>query len=199
MREDDDLLARRATRGDRAAVEEILVRHYADIARLCRRIAADPTDAEDCTQEALIAVVRGLPSFDHRSKLSTWIYRVTTNACLDELRRRSRRGIPVDPSDPAGPLDRSEHAPGGGTVGGSRDPVADLDGVTTAIDLDRALVQIPFEFRVPLVLREVADLDYRQIADHLDVPVGTVKSRIARGRAALAKVLGGPDDDRERT
>ena len=136
-------------------------------------MTGDPTDAADACQEALLAIVRGLPGFDGRSAFSTWAYRVATNACLDELRRRRRRpepGLPEGPDEPA--------------------TVDDAEGVTTRVDLDAALQSRPADFRAAGVLRDVAGLSYDEIAAALSVPPGTVRSRIARGRSQLASLLG---------
>src|SRR4029079_14057959 len=107
-----------------------------------------------------------------------WAYRVATNACLDELRRRRRR-----PPLVADPVEVAEGSP--------RHPIAgDREAaVTDRMAIDAALAQQPEEFRVPVVLRDLADLDYGEIAETLSIPVGTVKSRIARGRAQLARLL----------
>ena len=103
-------LVRRAQDGDRDALDELLGRHYDAISTRCRRIAGNAADGDDATQEALLAIVRGLARFDGRAAFSTWAYRVATNACLDELRRRGRRPVPVEedpePAPPSGPTDR---------------------------------------------------------------------------------------------
>jgi RNA polymerase sigma-70 factor, ECF subfamily len=124
-------------------------------------------------------MVRGLPRFDGRSSFATWAYRVATNACLDELRRRSRRRVVPLTADLAAGLDEP---PG--------DPVGLEDSAATRIDVDRALATLSPEHRAAIVLRDVCDLDYAEIAEVLGVPPGTVRSRIARGRAALADALG---------
>jgi RNA polymerase sigma-70 factor (ECF subfamily) len=142
---------------------------------VCRRLAGNEADALDAAQEALIALVRGLPGFDGRAAFSTWAYRVATNACLDELRRRGRR------PDPG--LPEVEEVPRGGPPGVD-------DDVADRLDIDAALQRLPEEFRAPVVLRDLAGLDYAEIAAVLDIPPGTVRSRIARGRAALARHLG---------
>jgi RNA polymerase sigma-70 factor (ECF subfamily) len=143
---------------------------------VCRRLAGNDADAADAAQEALLAIVRGLPRFDGRASFGTWAYRVATNACLDELRRRGRR------PDPG--LPEHEEVVAGGPPG--------LDEqVANEIDIDDALQQIPVEFRAPVVLRDLGGLDYAEIAEVLDLPPGTVRSRISRGRTALAAVLGG--------
>ena len=91
---DDSTLINAAQRGDRQALDQLLRKHQSRIYAVCRRIAGNDADALDATQEALIAVVKGLPRFDGRSKFSTWIYRIATNACIDELRRRQRQPTP---------------------------------------------------------------------------------------------------------
>lgn len=139
-------------------------------------MAGNDHDAADATQEALLAIVRGLPRFDGRSAFATWVYRVATNACLDELRRRKRRPTPVDDD-----VDVE-----------TRQPVDALDTTIAArVDIDAALRRLPDDFRAAVVLRDLSGLDYAEIAEVLEVPTGTVKSRIARGRAMLADLLGG--------
>ena len=173
MRDDDDL-ARRAARGDRRALEALLERHVDHVHALCRRVLGHPEDARDATQEAMIAIARGITRFDGRSAFTTWMYRVATNAALDELRRKQRRPEPIDV------LGRDTPAAG---------PALDTV-VTERLDVDAALATLPPEFRVAVVLRDLCDLDYATIAEVLGVPPGTVRSRIARGRALLGEVLG---------
>jgi RNA polymerase sigma-70 factor (ECF subfamily) len=176
---DDVALVAAAQGGDRAAVEALLRRHHDRLYAVCRRLTGDDADAADACQEALIAVVRGLPRFDARSSFATWAYRVATNAALDELRRRRRR---PDPGLPDG-WGAEE-----GVQAGTAPPVADQ--VAARLDVDAALVQLPPEFRAAVVLRDLTGLSYEEIAQVLDIPAGTVRSRIARGRAALAELLG---------
>ena len=87
---------RRAKRGDAAAIDSLLRAHYDMVRAVCHRIIINTSDAEDATQIALLSIVRALPSFDGRSKFSTWIYRIATNAALDEVRRIQRRPLPTD-------------------------------------------------------------------------------------------------------
>jgi RNA polymerase sigma-70 factor (ECF subfamily) len=170
-------LVEAARAGDRAAMESLLRSHADRVFAVCRRITGSDADAADAAQEAMIAVVRNLGRFDGRSSFGTWVYRIATNASLDELRRRRRRPGPADTSDLP-----PDHDPR------QSDPAATRAEATIEdrLLLEPALQRIPEEFRVPLVLRDVGDLDYAEIADTLGVPIGTVKSRIARGRAALA-------------
>jgi RNA polymerase sigma-70 factor (ECF subfamily) len=170
---DDHTLAGAAAAGDRRALEVLLERHTDRVFALCRRVLLHHEDALDATQEALVAIARGIRRFDGRSAFTTWMYRVATNAALDELRRRRRRPHPVEvlPDPPT-------------TATGVEDPV------DARLDVDEALRRIPPEFRVAVVLRDLLDLDYAEIAEILDVPPGTVRSRIARGRRSLRAVLG---------
>jgi RNA polymerase sigma-70 factor, ECF subfamily len=176
----DDALATRAAGGDRRALETLLERHVDRIHAVCRRVLGDREDALDATQEAMIAVARGIDHFDGRSAFTTWLYRVATNAALDEGRRKARRPEPVDL-----PRETPAH-------------VSPEDAVDARLDVDAALRDLPEDFRVAVVLRDLCDLDYAEIAEVLGVPAGTVRSRIARGRAALADALGNRGDTGER-
>jgi RNA polymerase sigma-70 factor (ECF subfamily) len=164
-----------AQAGDRQALDALLRLHYDRVYAICRRMTGNDHDALDATQDALIALTRGLSRYDGRAAFSTWAYRVTTNACLDELRRRRRRPVPaaelmIDASNGSGPsLDQT---------------------VTDRITIDDALATLPPDFRAPVVLRDVLGLDYAEIGDVLGIPPGTVRSRIARGRKALAGHVG---------
>ena len=166
-------------------MDQLLRRHYDRVHAVCRRITGSEADAADAAQEAMIAIVRALPRFDGRSSFGTWAYRIATNSSLDELRRRRRRRPVLADTRSMGDLgDTAE-------VVELADPHSTLrlDAIAERMSLDAALLALPESFRVPVVLRDVADLDYAEIAEVLDVPVGTVKSRIARGRAALAAEL----------
>jgi RNA polymerase sigma-70 factor (ECF subfamily) len=173
-RVDDAGLVDLARRGDRHALDQLLQLHFDRVRSLCRRVMANDADTDDATQEALIAICRGIVRFDGRSSFSTWLYRVTTNACLDELRRKGRRPIAME----------RDALPLPAVTAGFADDVADR------LALDDALAQLSPDFRVAVVLRDVCQLDYEEIGDVLSIPPGTVRSRIARGRAHLARLVG---------
>ena len=162
----------------------MLRRHYDRVHSVCRRITGSASDADDACQEALIKIVRNLPRFDGRSSFGTWAYRIATNASLDELRKRQRRPSlhTVRPS-PAGDDDERSIDLADDTAGRQTERIDDQ------LAIDAALDGLSEDFRVVVVLRDVIDLDYQEIADVLDIPLGTVKSRIARARAQLADVL----------
>lgn len=177
----DALLLKRAQRGDRASQDALLREHYDTVRAVCHRIVLNRADADDAVQNALINIVRALPRFDGRSAFSTWVYRIATNAALDEVRRIRRRAVPTDDH-------RTIDSP-------TSDGTAAVDART---DVTAALSDLSEEHRVALVLRHVADLEYEEIAVILDVPVGTVRSRLSRARAQLAEVMGNPEAAPER-
>lgn len=171
-------------------------------------------DAQDALQDALIALARGIRRFDGRAAFGTWAYRVATNACLDELRRRRRRPVPDALGAPSGD-GRHEHGaaladvadpggaaggPGGAIVGGAAAGPAGggVGAVAERLVIDAALARLPADFRAAVVLRDLCDLDYGEIGRVLDIPPGTVRSRISRGRAQLADLLGNRDATAER-
>ncbi len=178
---DDQTLVAAARDGDRASLDQLLRRHYDRIFAVCRRVTGNDADGADAAQEALIAIVRGLDRFDGRSTFSTWVYRIATNASLDELRRRRRRPVAnvIDRGDDSHETDHADPESG-----------VRIDSLGDRYVLDEALAALAEDFRLPVVLRDVGDLDYAEIAEVIGIPVGTVKSRIARGRAALAASLG---------
>jgi RNA polymerase sigma-70 factor (ECF subfamily) len=167
-----------ARQGDREAFDQLLRRHQPMIWALCRRIVGDDHQAADAAQEAMISIVKNLARFDGRSSLRTWIYRVATNAALDEVRRRGRRPQLLNDDEI---LRRAAVVTHGG------------DAVDDRMVVEAVLAQLPADFRAAVVLRDVVDLDYAHIAEVLNVPPGTVRSRIARGRRLLAASLGAYD------
>jgi RNA polymerase sigma-70 factor, ECF subfamily len=169
----DEALVDRARGGDGLALEALLRRHYERIYAVCRRLTGNDADAADAAQNATIAVARGLPRFDVRSRFSTWSYRIAVNCSIDEMRRRSRW-----------PLASLEDV----TPGGSRPP-DDTELSAQRLDVDAALRQLPAAFRAAVVLRDMCGLDYAEIAAVLELAPGTVRSRIARGRGALVRLL----------
>jgi RNA polymerase sigma-70 factor (ECF subfamily) len=156
-------------------------------------MTGNEADAWDASQDALVSIVRGLPRFDGRSAFGTWAYRIAANACLDELRRRGRRALPGLPLDHDA---EPRLAPA---------PSAAIDGLPDRLAIDAALTQVPEPLRTAVVLRDLCDLEYADIAEALDIPSGTVRSRIARGRSLLAGLLaegnpaGGPERPSPRT
>ncbi len=167
-------------------MDALLRAHYDTVRAVCHRIVLNRADADDATQAALISIVRALPRFDGRAKFSTWAYRIAVNAALDEVRRIRRRPHAVGDAASLAELGAAT-AHGGGE-----------SAVESRMVVQAALARVPEEYRVVLVLRHIADLDYADIAVALDIPVGTVRSRLSRGREHLAGILGNPDGTGER-
>lgn len=174
----DEDLVRRCRAGDTSAFGELVERHQSRVYHLCLRIVGDPDEAYDAAQDALITAWRKLEQFRGESAFTTWLHRVTVNACYDQIRKRRRQPMLHLATD-----DDRVHEPG--------PPIPDhADAVTTSADVMAALAHVPEDFRAALVLADVEDLPYDEIAAILDVAVGTVKSRVHRGRVALARALG---------
>jgi len=173
----DEELVRRCRAGDTSAFGDLVERHQSRVYHLCLRIVGDPDEARDAAQDALIAGWRKLDQFRGDSAFTTWLHRVTVNACYDQLRKRRRQPM-LHLAD-----DEREHEPG--------PPLPDhADAVATSAEVSAALQRVPEEFRAALVLADVEDLPYDEIATILGVAVGTVKSRVHRGRVALARAMG---------
>ena len=156
--------------------EEVARDHSRFMYSVAFRLAGNHSDAEDVVQEALLRVKRGLPNYTPGS-LKGWLARIVTNVFLDETRRRKRRPQTALPDDP----DRI-------IAGG---PAADeaLAMVSLPDHIQSALAGLQDEFRTAVVLCDVAGLSYSEIADHTNVPVGTVRSRVHRGRSRLREEL----------
>jgi len=142
------------------------------------RLTGNDADAQDLVQEVLVRVHRGLSTYRPGS-LEAWLSRITTNAFLDDLRRRRRR-----PTEPLAD-DRAV------ALAGSEDVEATVAAASLSGDIETALRKLPEDYRVAVVLCDVVGLPYGEIADQLSIPVGTVRSRIHRGRSALRASLAG--------
>ena len=168
-----------AQSGDRAALESLLRENYGKIYSICRKLAGNDADADDATQEALLSIVRKISSFKGESRFSTWAYRIATNACLDEIRKRNRRPQ----------LEFSENNESRLATGRTTQPMEDQ--ISDRLLIENALNALPDEFKIPLILRDQTGMNYQEISFVLSLPEGTVKSRIARARERLKVELSG--------
>ncbi|MFB9430240.1 RNA polymerase sigma factor SigM [Streptoalloteichus tenebrarius] len=171
---DADLIAAHAA-GDPHAFSELVRRHRDRMWAVALRTLRDPEEAADALQEAFISAFRAASSFRAESQVTTWLHRIVVNACLDRVRRRQSR--------PTVPL--PETGPGEPAV--SRDAIAERE---TRLAVHDALAELPEEQRSAIVLVDVEGYSVAETAQLLGVAEGTVKSRCARGRAKLAKLLG---------
>lgn len=170
-------------------MEQLLARHFGYVHNLCRRILADAADAEDARQDALILASQRISTFDGRSSFGTWLHTLTRNVCLNAIRSSSRRPSPVE--DVERPQrDWGEPGPNEGRHRGRGPALHPQEGVAQRLDIDAALAAVTPVHRDVLVLRLHYDLEYQQIADTLQIPLNTVRSRLRRGRDELVSLLG---------
>jgi RNA polymerase sigma-70 factor (ECF subfamily) len=175
----DSELLRLHIAGDHEAFGVLFARHRDRLWAVALRTLGDTEEAADALQEAMISAFRRAGSFRGDSAVTTWLHRIVVNACLDRVRRRASR-----PTVPAGDEQSLDMLVRGGVT--STDSVADHDA---ALDVDAALRMLPYEQRAALVLVDMLGYPVQVAAELLDVSVGTIKSRCARGRARLAPHL----------
>ena len=180
----DKELAEKAKAGDQSAFEQLVIENQNKVYSLALRLVNDREEAADLAQEAFVKAWQGLSSFQGESSFATWVYRLTTNVCIDHLRKKKRRegvepsvSLNDEESGWAEPADRES------------DPQLLLERSERGKALARALAKLPDWQRRTLVLRELSGLSYQEIGDALDIDLGTVKSRIARARLSLRKIL----------
>lgn len=177
-------LVARARSGDQRAFEQLMLDNEKRVYNLALRMTGSPEDAMDLSQEAFLSAWRGLKFFKGDSAFSTWLYRLTSNACIDHLRRQKRRqsvSLVVSLEDEQ---ERQTEIPDCRFL-----PEEELQRREQRRALERGLSQLSAERRQVLVLRELEGLSYQEIGDLLELEAGTVKSRIARARNALREIL----------
>ena len=177
-------LITKAKKGDQDAFGQLVLAHQNKVFSLCVHMMGNREEAEDMAQEAFLKAWRSLDGFQGESSFATWMHRLTTNICLDYLRKQTRRqNISVAVS-----LDDEETVFAEPADPGS-DPQQELEKRERQRAVEKALQELPEHHRRALVMREVSGLSYQEIADALKLDLGTVKSRIARAREALRKRL----------
>jgi RNA polymerase sigma-70 factor, ECF subfamily len=179
----DESLVRLAREGDRSAREELFRRHWLVAHRVAYRLLGHDQDAQDATQECMIKALAHLADFDGRSGFRTWLLKIVTNAAFDAGRRRKRR--------PTLGLGTSEGENHGFEPALEDDPAQNLRRQDLRKALDAALDKIPPKQRQTFVLFAEGELSYQQIAEVLEVPIGTVMSRIYNARIKLQSYLDG--------
>jgi RNA polymerase sigma-70 factor (ECF subfamily) len=184
----DDALAARAAAGDEDAFDALVRRFGGRVLSIALRLLRDRGEAEDLTQEVFVALHHHLPEFRNESRFSTWVYRITRNRALNRLKFLQRRhhGRQVDLDDPT----TGRGVPDPDTAHGERrDPLHGLLQQSLSTTLEAHLRALPEEQRLLVILRDLEDLSYEEIVDVTGLPIGTVKSRLHRARAELARTL----------
>ena len=179
---DERELIARLQKRDEAAFEELIRQYEKKVYSLCFRMCGNSEDAEEAAQDAFLALWRGIDRFRQESTLSTWIYRLATNACIDTLRRRKKQSGSVSLDDEELFVDAVDTSP---------QPQAPVEHREAQKLLQEGLAALPEEYRKVLILREIEGLSYTEIAESASIELGTVKSRISRGRSLLRNFLSG--------
>ncbi len=174
MADADPELVARARKGDLDAFGDLVARHQAGLVRYLTHLVSNSSDAEDVAQEALLRAYRALKDFRGQSAFKTWLYQIATNAARTQLdKRRTRR---EDQTHDVAEMD-----------------IASGDQLERRIvahdQLRRALAELPDDWREAVILRDIEGLEYREIAEALAIPIGTVESRIFRGRQRLKQIV----------
>jgi len=183
------LLVRRCISGDSVAWEEIVQRYHRRIYNICYRFAGASDDAQDLTQEVFIKMYRTLNTYDvGKGAFMTWVTTITRNLLVDHFRKTKQDRLTDSLDTP--PSEHDDAQPLGEQIADlSRPPDVQVQSRETRETVHRALQKLSPELREAVILRDLQDMDYKEIATALKVPEGTVKSRINRGRAELARLL----------
>lgn len=185
MSNNEQLLIERSKNGDVSAFEMLIEAYQKKVFNLAYRIIGNYDDANDIAQEAFIRIFRSISGFRGQSSFSTWIYRITTNVCLDEIRKRKNKSVQYlddDIQTDDGEMQRQII---------SDDPLPEeiAERKELRAVINDSLGELKEEYRIIITLRDIQGMSYEEIAKVLDCPTGTVKSRINRARQALKNVL----------
>jgi RNA polymerase sigma-70 factor, ECF subfamily len=173
-------LIRAARAGDAVAFDRLVDAHYRSVYNTAYRMLGSPSPAADATQTTFLRVYEALSSFRGDASFSTWLYRITMNICLDELRRRKNQPLSLtdedDEGDPASERDMPDL---------SNEPAGTAEQRELQTIVHEAIGRLSEDFRTVIVLYDIRGLSYQEISEALDIPLGTVKSRLNRARLAL--------------
>jgi RNA polymerase sigma-70 factor (ECF subfamily) len=173
----DDLI-QRCLRGDQAAWDSIVQQHWRKVFNVAYKFVGKHEEAEDLAQDIFLKIFRSLDTFDRRANFQTWLISVSRNLCIDHYRSIRKERETIDRN-----IDASELSP----ISRDAGPIAVLEQRDRAAVLRQALARLPDTLRTAVIMRDIQELSYQEIADTLDLPEGTVKSRINRGRTELAR------------
>ena len=175
-----DAIIQRCLAGDQRAWEQIVRQHWRKVFNIAYKFTGKHDEAEDLTQDVFLKIFKSLDTFDRRANFQTWLVSVSRNLCIDHYRsvRKERETIDRD-------VDAGQLAP----VAQTTSPIAALEQRDRVDLLKKALDQLPPTLRSAVLLRDIQELSYQEIADRLHLPEGTVKSRINRGRTELARQI----------
>nr|UOZ97304.1 ECF RNA polymerase sigma-E factor [Cupriavidus sp.] len=197
-READQVLVRRVQAGDQAAFNLLVLKYQRKVLRLVSRIVRDPSEVEDVVQEAFVKAYRALPQFRGESAFYTWLYRIAVNTAKNHLVSLGKQPIPMTDLTPD--EDDTESFEARSVVTDNQTPESLLLSRQIAETVNQSIESLPAELRMAITLREIEGLSYEEIAEAMNCPIGTVRSRIFRARevisAALRPLLDTPDHKR---
>ena len=173
-------LVRAAAKGDEEAFAQLVRLHENKVYHLALRLCGNPEDAADVAQEAFLSAWKGLPNFRGESGFATWLYRLVNNAAIDHLRKAKKQRADISMDDEEAPLEAVDPTP---------TPHEAAEGQELQQAVAHGLEQLRDDHRQVLVMREIQQLSYEEIAQALDLDLGTVKSRLSRARNSLRKIL----------
>lgn len=185
LNEAESILIAKAKRGDSEAFEELVKSYYKTVFNIALKMFANREDASDMAQEAFIKIYKSIGSFKGESSFKTWLYRVATNLCLDELRSRKKRKIISFDEQFANTDSENIHVPQNTVIS----PESELLKKELRDCVNDAIKKLPDDLRLAVILRDIQNFSYHEISAILTCAEGTVKSRISRGREQLRKLL----------
>ena len=175
-----DARIRRCLKGDQLAWEAIVRQYRRKVFNVAYKFVGKHDEAEDLTQDIFLKIFKSLDTFDRRANFQTWLISVSRNLCIDHYRSVRKERETIDRDVDANELTPASHEPG---------PVAALEQRDRVTLLRQALSELPETLRTAVMMRDIRELSYQEIADRLRLPEGTVKSRINRGRTELARQI----------
>jgi RNA polymerase sigma-70 factor (ECF subfamily) len=175
-----ETLIQRCLQGDQAAWDLVVRQHWRKVFNVAYKFVGKHDEAEDLAQDIFLKVFRSLNTFDRRANFQTWLVSVSRNLCIDHYRSVRKERQTIDRN-----IDANELSPASKDAG----PIAALEQRDRVLLLRQALAALPATLRTAVVMRDIQELSYQEIADALQLPEGTVKSRINRGRTELARQI----------
>ena len=184
MKHEDAILVERCLKGDERAFEELLAKYRTPVYSICFRMVKNHSDAEDLAQDVFIRTFNVLDRYNPSYPFSSWLYRITSNLCIDFIRRRKDGVVSIDEPVPGSEGEMSRQIPAD-TV----EPDRDMENREMMEVLSEAISQLPEHYRIIVILRHQEELSYEEISDNLGIPLGTVKARIHRARNMIKEIF----------